>query len=81
MPKTLTLKDIPDDVYERLKVAARMHRRSLSSEVIVCLETVLAPARIPSSERIARARKLRAGLTATRFRLQDIDALKRKGRP
>ncbi|HNS57464.1 MAG TPA: Arc family DNA-binding protein, partial [Nitrosomonas europaea] len=41
MPTTLTLKNIPDDVYERLKVAAEVHRRSLNSEIIVCLETVL----------------------------------------
>lgn len=60
MPTTLTLKNIPDDVYERLKLAAGLHRRSLNSEAIVCLEAVLVPARITPGERIARARKLRA---------------------
>jgi plasmid stability protein len=43
---TLTLKNIPDDVYKRLKAAAESHRRSLNSEAIVCLETVLLPGRI-----------------------------------
>jgi plasmid stability protein len=37
MPVALTLKAIPDDLYERLKVAAKMHRRGLTSEAIVCL--------------------------------------------
>ena len=37
MPTTLTLKNIPDEVYERLKHSAALHRRSLSSEAIVCL--------------------------------------------
>ena len=80
MPTTLTLKNIPDEVYERLKLAAGMHRRSLNSEAIVCLETVLVPARLSSTERLARARELRGGLTATKFAPGDIDAMKREGR-
>ncbi len=32
MPTTLTLKSIPDEVYERLKASAEAHRRSLNSE-------------------------------------------------
>ncbi|MEX0976801.1 MAG: Arc family DNA-binding protein [Woeseia sp.] len=81
MPTTLTLKNIPDEVYERLKLSAGMHRRSLNSEAIVCLEAVLIPTRIEPGERVARARKLRAGLTASKFRPRDIDASKRHGRP
>jgi antitoxin FitA len=81
MPTTLTLKNIPDEVYERLKSAAQTHRRSLNSEAIVCLESVLLPGRIDPSERLARARALRAALPKTRFKLRDIDALKREGRP
>lgn len=81
MATTLTLKNIPDNVYEQLKGAAERHRRSLNSEAIVCLETVLAPIKLASSERLARARQLRAGLTAAKFQASDIDALKRQGRP
>lgn len=80
MPTTLTLKNIPDDVYERLRVAAEMHRRSLNSEAIVCLETVLTPTKIPPGERLARARQLRAGLSG-KFRAPDVDTLKKQGRP
>lgn len=81
MPTTLTLKNIPDDVYERLKAAAEAHHRSLNSEAIVCLETVLMPTKMAPGERLARARQLRAGLGTTKFRARDIDGLKRKGRP
>lgn len=56
MPTTLTLKNIPDEVYERLKASAAAHRRSLNSEAIVCLESVLVPGRVAVSERLARAR-------------------------
>ena len=81
MPTTLTLKNIPDEVYERLKVLAEMHRRSLNSEAIVCLESVLVPGKMRPAERLARARELRAALPTKEFGAQDIDALKRQGRP
>ena len=81
MPTTLTLKNIPDAVYDRLKLAAQTNRRSLNSEAIVCLESVLLPTRMAPSERIARARELRAALPAGAFLAPDIDAAKREGRP
>ena len=80
MPTNLTLKNIPDDVYERLKASAATHRRSLNSEAIVCLESVLLPGRVAVSERLARARALRATLPKGKFRSKDIDAFKREGR-
>lgn len=80
MPTTLTLKNIPDEVYERLKDSAESHRRSLNSEAIVCLESVLLPNRVALSDRLSRARELRASLPAVQFTAQDIDAAKRAGR-
>ncbi len=81
MSVTLTLKNIPDDVYRRLKLSAETHRRSLNSEAIVCLESVLTPNRLPPSERLARARALRSQLAQARFKARDIDTAKRQGRP
>ena len=81
MPTTLTLKNIPDDVYAKLKVSAAVHRRSLNGEAIVCLETVLLPSKVQPAERLARARELRAELKPARFGAPEIDALKREGRP
>ena len=81
MPATITLKNIPDDVYKRLKLSADTHRRSLNFEAIVCLETVLFPKKIAASERLARASELRSGLSPAKFKPRDIDALKREGRP
>lgn len=81
MPTSLTLKNVPDEVYERLKASAASNRRSLNSEAIVCLESVLIPARATAGERLARAQALRAALPKATFRAKDIDAYKRKGRP
>lgn len=80
MPTTLTLKNIPDEIYERLRQSADLHRRSLNSEAIVCLETMLVPTRIGAAQRLARARALRAELSQSKFRAKDIEAAKRAGR-
>ena len=80
MPTTLTLKNIPDNVYERLKVSAETHHRSLNSEVIVCLESVLLPTKVTPGERLARARDLRAALAPTKFKARDIDTHKKQSR-
>jgi plasmid stability protein len=81
MPTNLTLKNIPDEVYERLRASAESHRRSLNSEAIVCLEAVLLPGRMAVGERLAKARALRAALPKATFRAKDIDTFKRQGRP
>ena len=81
MPTTLTLKNIPDDVYDRLKSSAEAHRRSMNSEAIVCLEAVLMPSKVAPAERLARARALRDALPAGKFKARDVDAMKREGRP
>ena len=80
MPTTLTLKNIPDDVYDRLKLSAQANRRSMNSEAIVCLESVLLPTKLTPTERLARARALRMALPKGKFAARDIDAMKREGR-
>lgn len=80
MPTTLTLKNIPDEVYDRLKLSAEAHRRSMNSEAIVCLEAVLLPAKVTRAERLTRVRELRDALPRGKFRFRDIDALKREDR-
>ena len=81
LPTTLTLKNIPDAVYRRLKAAAQTHRRSMDSEAIVCLETVPMPTRLAPSERLARARQRRAASTRRTFLPSGIDLAKPQGRP
>ncbi|MHB8369303.1 MAG: hypothetical protein ACYDBP_06350 [Leptospirales bacterium] len=57
---SLTLKDIPDDLYRSLSDLAKSHRRSLSKELVVALETYALSAGIDDKERlIERIRKVR----------------------
>jgi plasmid stability protein len=39
---TITIKNIPDEIYERLKVLAKLRHRSLNSEIIHSLEKAVA---------------------------------------
>ncbi|MBK7706759.1 MAG: Arc family DNA-binding protein [Acidobacteria bacterium] len=80
MATTLTLKNIPDELYRRLKESAESNRRSLNSEVIVRLESVLVPGRMTVGERLSRARALRAALPEVKFGSKEIDAFRREGR-
>ena len=80
MPVTMTIKDIPDAIYERLRASADAHQRSMNSEAIVCLETVLQPRRVNADEQLSRIRELRASLNFA-VTAEDVDTLKREGRP
>ena len=56
---TLTIKNVPDDLYQELKRTAEHHRRSLNSQVIVCLERSLQISKREADSLLARARELR----------------------
>lgn len=77
---SLTIKNIPDDLYEHLKRAAKAHHRSINSELIVCLEKVLLPSKAEPTDFIEAARALRTRVASRRFDLDEIDAAKREGR-
>ena len=56
---TITLKNIPDDLYELLKAAAKAHHRSINSELIHCLEQSFKPRPVSPEERLERLRRIR----------------------
>lgn len=76
----ITVKNIPDNLYEHLKIAASTHRRSINSELIVCLEKVLLPQKTSSQEHIAAARALRKQVKASILTEKDINSAKNMGR-
>ena len=81
MGATITLKNIPDDVYDSLKLAADAHHRSINSEAIACLERVLLPSKVSNEEHMARARQMRESLKGKKFRAADIRKAIDDGRP
>ena len=77
----LTLKNIPDDLYEKLKKTAQSHHRSLNSEVIHCLEQALEPRKLDAAEMLQRAQQLRAQIPAGMISAAEIDETINQGRP
>lgn len=78
---TITLKGLPDALYERLKKQAEANRRSLNSEVIVCLEQAVNLAATNTPTLLARIDALRAGLTLAPLTDAEINEAKNDGRP
>ncbi|MFQ5436537.1 MAG: Arc family DNA-binding protein [Anaerolineae bacterium] len=56
---TITVKNIPDDLYELLKAQAKANRRSINNEIIMLIERSVRSYRIDPEEVLARARELR----------------------
>jgi plasmid stability protein len=81
LPTTITLKNVPDALYARLKQTAELNHRSINSEVIVCLQQTLFPLERSATEILARARSIRDALEPAEFDHDEIDAMKRSGRP
>ncbi len=77
----ITIKGVPQELYERLKRSAAAHHRSINSELIFCLETLLMPRRVTPEERIARARALRQDIAAAAVCPADIASAIEHGRP
>jgi len=51
---TITVKNIPDDLYKKLKTTASIHRRSINNEIIFCIENTIKSKKIDPNEFIAR---------------------------
>ena len=74
MSTSITLKNIPEPIYQRIKLAAKRHHRSMNSEIIACLEQALAPQAIDLNVRLAEARKLRETYAGPELKFEDIAA-------
>ena len=72
----LTTKNIPENLYQKLKKSARLNRRSMNSEVLVCLEQVLLQPKIDKTIVLQKIRELRA--ESKRHFLTDEEILKIK---
>lgn len=77
----LTIKNIPENLYRELKSVAGQHRRSINSEVIVCLEKSLFPKKISSQERLQSAQALRAQIKPDIISPDEIEEAINGGRP
>lgn len=77
----LTIKNIPTDLYNELKLVASKHHRSINSEVIVRLERTLFPQKISSDDFLSDIQKLRASIPNNVISVEDIDKAIEEDRP
>ena len=78
---TITVKNIPAELYERLKATAQANRRSVNSEIIVCIEQAVAHHPIEPEAMLARARRLRRLTQGAPITDADFSQAKGTGRP
>jgi plasmid stability protein len=77
---TITIKNIPEAVYRRLKLKASEHRRSLNKEVILCLEQSTGSVPLDPETFLARAREVRGLVKGPPLTERRLKQLKSAGR-
>lgn len=77
---TITLKNIPDDLYQKIKHKAQQHRRSINNEIIFCLEQTLKAQPVAAEALLAKARAVREKMGAY-LTEDELKKLKESGRP
>ncbi|MDZ4673056.1 MAG: Arc family DNA-binding protein [Gemmatimonadota bacterium] len=77
---TLTIKGLPDPIYERLKAQANAHRRSLNGEIIACLERAVSATRFDPGNWLAEVRAFRDSLTLEPLTGRELREARRAGR-
>ncbi len=78
---TMTIKNIPDDLYEELKQRAATNRRRINNEVIMLLERAFYSYR-PSADEIQKQAVMLREMTAKyHLNKDDLNKWKNEGRP
>jgi hypothetical protein len=77
---TFTVKNIPPNLYKKLKKSAERNRRSINSEIIVCIEKSVQSQTIDFDKVLAKARKLRSLTQAVPITDDELRQAKEDGR-
>ena len=77
---TITVKNIPPELYTLLKQSAELNRRSINREVIHCLEQALQSRRLDVERVLEKARMLRDASSAYPMTDLEISRAKSEGR-
>jgi plasmid stability protein len=77
---TVTVKNIPNELYERLKSVAEINRRSINNEIIMCIEDTVISRRINLDEVLENARQLRQLTAGHPITYEKFNQAKAEGR-
>jgi plasmid stability protein len=77
---TITVKNIPDELYARLKAVAENNRRSINGEIIRRIERSLTPRKAPTEQLLARIVRLHDSFEDRTLTLEQIEEARHEGR-
>jgi antitoxin FitA len=78
---TITVKNIPDDLYQRLKIQAEINRRSVNSEIITCIEQAVTSRKIDPEMMLVKIRRVRELTGHYVISDKELNQAKNEGRP
>ncbi len=76
----ITVKNIPEDLYEKLTDCAKINRRSINQEIIVCIEKIVQYATITPEQVLEKARRLRKKNAAHQLKNDQLNRLRESKR-
>lgn len=77
----MTIKNLPDDLYEKLKERAQEHGRSINNEVIFCLKRALRSSPIDPEAFLARVDALQKKMSLPPLTDKILRKAREEGRP
>lgn len=77
---SITVKNIPEEIYDRVREQAKAHHRSINSEIIACLEQSVKPQKVSTDDILQEARRLRKKAKGS-LSSKEIDSAINQGRP
>lgn len=77
---TITIKNIPPELYDQIKTSAQLHRRSINSEVLTRLEEALGSKRVNPDTFLNRLDALQKELTLPYLTDDALEDIKSEGR-
>ena len=77
---TLTLKNVPPEIYERIKIQAKNNHRSINGEILSILEQAISIPPLDVKATLERTRKLREMTADYVITADEIEKLINEGR-
>jgi plasmid stability protein len=78
---TLTIKNMPENVYERIKMSAKANQRSINKEIIAIVQQAVMPRAIDVDEWLNQTRQIRERTANYILSDEEITRIKNEGRP
>ena len=77
---SITVKNIPEEIYDRVREQAKAHHRSINSEIIACLEQTVKSQQVSTDDILQEARRLRKKAKGS-LSSEEVESAITKGRP